>query len=585
MAGSVFSQNLYKKPQEIINPSVIQAARQNLQSQNPDALKAVIELTSELSRYTEQFVDAKSIEDERRADALSYENINVNTARLIEFYRLKQYDRSYTLGESPYLSEIHSLLGRAYEIADQPAKALLHYENALRYSSPEKMCSQSENPGEDEYLAMAEAFSEPDRIAQTENTAEKNDAEKARPLILSYGDVKRRHTEAVKRIDVVRAEKIRGIPGSDPAAVKLKADALKAELDGITSSLKILYNGSYLNFCKAKNSSNADLFYRMSQITKKTANKNNTSLSAYADLLESAQRLDPENLIYLDELVSYYKNRGMLTRAIDLLERRIKTSLKAKNSEDLSEHYFLLGGLYSDGKNYILAAESYEKYFQSEKDPGKLKRAFLPLADLHFKKTGNLNRALELYEAHVSSENISQENPNRLLLLEKRYDTFLNTAGIYRRKQRTEKEEKNLSEAVLIFRSLEKESEALILEKVELQKKINALKVKLFDENEETPELAAYYRLLRVDKPELERKISNYKIRMDSMFIEKPLERMAVLAEYQRRYSDAVDLHTEIVRRNRGKERDRSRNNLERIQLTLQDGLYRKPELPPVFER
>jgi hypothetical protein len=85
--------------------------------------------------------------------------------------------------------------------------------------------------------------------------------------------------------------------------------------------------------------------------------------------------------------------------------------------------------------------------------------------------------------------------------------------------------------------------------------------------------------------PRIEKREEQYRIRLDALSIQIVLERLAILARYDRNFNRAVDLYTEIVRRGKGNERDRARTNIERIQLTMADGIYRDPDLPPEFER
>ncbi|MDH5655905.1 MAG: hypothetical protein OEZ34_08355 [Spirochaetia bacterium] len=582
--SGLLSQNVYKRPHEVINETVLADAEAELSSDNPEADRTIRELSEELAKYTSQFVEYRSIADERRYESLNYKNINPDTSRLIASYRKRKYDRTYYFGESPFLMRIHRSLGLAWEKMGKKQKAVQSYMTSLRYSSFEPKCS-SETVSEAQYEVMAKSFADADRIAQSQNDGDSAGASEARELILAFASLKRRYDESIRRVDTARARAVRGIPGESEAEALQNRDRLKSEFDISVERLNSLYKNSYLPFCQKRRGETGQIIYRIARISKEISETvESANLKNYADMLEFAHSLDERNPVYLDELIKYYKNTGNKKRAIDLNETLISV-MEMEKSDLLPEQYFRIAGLYSDTRNFILSAESYEKFYALENNAAIKSRAFIPLADLHFRRTGNLDRALELYEAYQALPEDERKYPYDLMGKEVRYDSFVKTAAIYRRKQRTDKENQALSEALEIFRNLENEKIGILKEKNELQIQINDLKKNLFNEDEDTDELRRYYRLLRIDMPRVKKREEQYRIRLDALHVQKVLERLAVLARYERNFNRAVEMYTEIIRRGRGKERDRARVNIERIQLTMKDGFYRDPVLPPDFER
>ena len=581
---SIYSQSVYKRPQEVIDAAVIAESERALLEQDPPLEEVIRNLDSELQKYTSQFVENKLIADERRAGILNFRNMNSETARLISLYRKNKYDPTFYFGESPYLARIHRALGSAWEMANEKQKAVNSYMTSLRYASFESEC-RNEKPGEAEYISMAKSFSDPDRIAQSADSAEKTDAEEARGLIERYAGLKRRYEESVKNIDTARARFARGQPGESVAQAVQNSDLLRTEYEASVARLSEIYANSYLPFCTDRHKNTAQIVYRIARVSLEISEKADSEhRQNYADMLELAHSLDQNMPDYIEELILYYKNTGNKTRAIDLAEKSVK-KLEAEKSEKLAENYFRLAGLYADTRNYILAADAYEKYLKAESDDAIKSKAYIPLADLHFFRTGNNARALSLYTAYLDAPDVPGKYPLDLMEKEIRYDAYVKTAAIYRKNQRTENETVSLEKAVETYRLLEGEKNKTDAEINELQIKINTLKKDLFDSDEESPLLREYYRLLRIDMPQLKEKEERYRIRLSAMLVESVLERLAVLSIYDRKFNRAVELYTEIIRRGRGHERDRARENIQKLQLTMQDGIYRHPALPPEFER
>jgi hypothetical protein len=94
-----------------------------------------------------------------------------------------------------------------------------------------------------------------------------------------------------------------------------------------------------------------------------------------------------------------------------------------------------------------------------------------------------------------------------------------------------------------------------------------------------------YYRLQRIELAQAMEQTGYVHTRVDSMNIGQVLERQAYLAERQRNFDLAREKYRELVVRGTGPEQSRARENLERLRLSLADGLLRPPSLSPDFER
>ncbi|MDH6308437.1 tetratricopeptide (TPR) repeat protein [Dysgonomonas sp. PFB1-18] len=112
------------------------------------------------------------------------------------------------------------------------------------------------------------------------------------------------------------------------------------------------------------------------------------------EMLEEAQKLDPDNFIYPYEIAFAYYLKKDYQRAIKLL----KKSEKHKNVSDLT--YQLLGNSYDYSNNRKEAIKTYEKGLKKFPFSGKL---YLELGVVQMSED-NYNKALDYFEKGISVE-------------------------------------------------------------------------------------------------------------------------------------------------------------------------------------
>jgi len=576
--------NLYEPPSALIDPAAIERAEALVADPAADPLEAIALLTQQLKLYSRQFVENKRIEDERRSEALSYKNMDVNMTRLISLFRHLESGRGFFIGESPYLFRIHSALARAYERLSRNSHALNHYVMALRYVTFDGGC-RVDPAGEKEkealYLAMARTFADGERIKEEGGRAAQ--AAQFRTLITEYVATKKRYEEAVKRVDVAEAELVRGTPRETPDEARSKRDALKQELDAVSGRLEAIRQGEFQDYCTKKGESLASNFYAIASLLDREEKDGKKSGNARVMMLEMTLKVDPTHEKAMEELIVELKNTRRNERAIDLEEKFIAQSKGSASPL----HYRRLGGLYLDVKNYLKGAEALERYLSVETDGEKKREAILLLANTHFRRTGRIKRANELYQQYLKTSPPVDPNGEILKRSETRkliYGIHRSIASIYRREQRSDREIEHLNDAIEQVRIIEKELDDAVAARDELQKQINTLKLALM-EKEDPGTLREYYRLLRLELPDRKQRVDFIRSRLRALHHTELLERLAFLAQRERDFRGALTLYAEIIRKGRGAEVTRARKNIDQIEATLNDGIYREPALPPAYER
>ena len=240
--------------------------------------------------------------------------------------------------------------------------------------------------------------------------------------------------------------------------------------------------------------------------------------------------------------------------------------------------------MYTDRQNYIRAAEAFEAYI-AVAGAAAGPAALLNLADVHFERTGRFARARELYERYLLERGQAPVDlRERCEYHATAYRIQRNLASIARRERRTDPEKAALDSARESYALIEADYARSVEQEQDLRRQMLALKAQLRNRTE--PDLEEqYYTLLERDIPEAGAAAGFLRSRLASLNVAGILERQAFLAARERRFRDAQSLYREIVSRGTGEQAVRARQNIERINLTLADGLLRPPVLPPDFER
>ncbi|MBI3394660.1 MAG: hypothetical protein HY042_02380 [Spirochaetia bacterium] len=618
---------LLKKPYEVIVESNIRRLETEAAGQQPDCESVIRSATREVSAYTAQFVQDRRIADERRTQRSSLVDLDKNSARLIALLRGKSYAESSFLGEHPYMVRLHTVLGRCYELMDQPYRASSEYAMAFRYMGIEQPFQEiPKDKGDAEremsWRFMAAGFGDPDRAKQETDPAEKSDAERVQALLREYEDTRVKVEEARKAVDVAASVKARGGTADVVKARQTVAD-VEQRLETTKQALESIRNGSYKKYHEKKSRTAGILAFRLANLVKKleTENKKTARLLnrssfyrgvgtgelgeertelrnfvGYGIFLEFAHKLDPFNKTYVGLLADEYRSSRDLEQAAAFEERYIELASKegaatpddAKLKQDLAAHYLKLGGIFTDKKNYILAAKAYEEALSRSVDNDPASSVRLHLADIYFKHTGNFAGAETLLRNALNAldknDAAALSDRPRTELRTSKYKIASQLASIDRRSRRTEQERADLAKARTEFMAVEADYKLLEKAADNIQTQILALKRQLLNQEDDNLQ-KDYYKLLRIDLPQAKSNADFLRVRLNALNLPVVLERLAVLALRDRNFEGARDLYREIVTRGNGDQGTRARQNVERINLTLADGLLRDPVLPTDFER
>ncbi len=604
---------LYLPPGRIMDGQVIENARNALlEGGDLDSLES--DLKEQLSIYQGQYLDGKRTYYERRISPMLQLDSSAQSIRKFVENRDRLPGARAFMGDDPYLFWTHKALGRIYENRDETDAALNHYREAIRYTHLELPYRESQTVTESEkLLRMILSYSDPSRLSQELDTDVIAQADEVSKIAVGYGSLLDSLDEAKKQIYVEESKAARGQP-ADIAGARSILDTLSSEKKSADSRINEIFNNSYRPYLDRKRADVADTMYRIARILRKKEQDLKDSLrleagdsfyrgkgdatgipvsnpgdnTGYENWLESARRMMPENALYNQLLAEHYERSGKYEYAIDRLKDFIEISKKTSGSkEDIAEAHFTLGGLYIQLKDYITGAEHYETYISMVQPENARLLSLLYLADIHFQHTGKINRADELYmgwldrqKSGMSGETIEEKSGK----IENAYRVKKNLSIIAKRNQRTSREKKFLALCLEDFNSLRgmqnQQNDALLA----LEKRINELKrVLLHGEKDE--EQRDYFRLLRIEKPEVERVLGILEKSRRTMDIATLLERMAYLAQRDRDFSQAIIYYRKILDEGRSDQITRARKNIDLINQTLVDGYLRNPILPPNFER
>lgn len=594
---------------DLLDPALIDRA-ENLAGSDSDLSEVLPDLERMIHEYDLQFLTGKRTAYERRVDPLLEKRLDPDELR--KLYRdrfLVDAPISY-LGNNPLLFRLHRVTGLAYERSGRTQDALNEYLTALRYTPLESPYREEEEvPGM--LFRMLASFASPDRMDLESDEQIQQSARNARNLAEEYFRLRREVREAEKRIDVEQAKAARNQPSRIGAATE-DLERLSSRLEQVETSIGEVYRGSYRDYSRRENTTHAEVFYRIAGMvrTLELENKERTRIKnarsflkgqggvpginhsvyrnfpGYRKWMELALELWPDNLTYLEELAGELKNSRKIERAIHLEEKYLALAQSRGNipAETLAVHTYDLGSMYMEIKNYLKAAESFERSFSygSFAGEGELPRIRM-LADLHFHHTGRMDRAKTLYQDYLRR---IQEQPlpeaswqgpvDRSVAV---YTVHKNVAQIYKTEIRPELERQALESAREAFQSVETRFQQLEGEKTAVQERINAMKKELLAGEEERLQ-REYFRALRMELPEVERRLAYIRAKRDSMNLPVLLERLAWLAGRRKEFDQALSYYREIVARGDGQQIQRARTNIGRINSFLRTGSLKAPLLP-----
>ncbi|MBU45650.1 MAG: hypothetical protein CMN76_20750 [Spirochaetaceae bacterium] len=633
LAGSVAAEepaSLYQKPQDIYDQVTIRALEQRLESGQPlDALAEEVE--RQIARYTSQFSAEKRIQVERQQIPEGKKHWDVNLVRLVRLARNKEPGARYFLGYSPYLYRLHVLLGQCYERQGDLRRALSEYNQAFRYNPVEIPYSAllpadapingnqlSDEQREKIYLSMLDGFANPDRIAQESNNQWAQEARRFRELMERYTELKKDLEQQRKQPAVARSVLLRG-GQADPAAEQRRLEAMQNQMQTIVNQMEAIRTGSFAAYKENLELTSGDLVFRMAEITKEIEKENKqhqrltqksqfygdsptvpertefSNFVGYGILLELAHRIDPDRLKFLEALSEEY-SRSRKTgyaiefekRFLELASRRNQANPGSVDQERINQRMNNLAGLYTDERRYLKAIEIYEQLLNAvtadQETRGILSRnqqARFHLAELYYKHTGKHRRSMELYDQVLNALPNQPQDDFRLEMERQRLRFRIreHLAGLNRKIRKTAAEKTELDAARNIYFEVEGQRDRILQEQTDLKEQILTLKQEL--RTSDDPDVRRqYYRLLYIQQPDVDERLSEARTRLESMDIGTVLERRAFLHLQDHEFDAAIALYNEMLGRAESRAASRARKNIILVNRTLEDGILRRPELP-----
>ncbi len=608
------------------------AEANQVQGTNPNFEEIIKGATEELQKYYEQFVTNKSILYERQNTNYDYRFYDKNTLRLLSQSLQVTKEKPFFQGQRPYLQRLHLVLARAYSHSKNfkrdNNKALQEYKNSLRYTVIEPFFSEIDTPSTNsiiqkkipvtrylpQYEWMQNTFCDSERLQEEENQGIIQAAQKFTNEYQKFLEAQKNYKKAQDKAAIVRFE---NAPENIELVEREEREQNEKEkvLNESMSILEKVRLNEYKDYVENYRVSSAKIVFEMAQIIKIIELENRITLAhmkratlvqganhessinyentefvneAYTIALELAHKINPFEVLYIKELSNEYRKAGATRNAIYYYGKYIHAIEKNANAEDeLRNSYLRLAGLYIQEKNDIQASIAYENYLKLEKDVKLRGRALLALADLHFKKTGKYNRALELFQEWRSLvEKVEKERADDIFVNQKEllYEVLQKIARIYNLKLDKKNEKLSLEKNISIFSQLENELSLLEREVQSLLEQERVLKKELYQINDERKQKE--YFLLKdktlVNKKR-ERDIKASKLR--SLNHPRTLERLALLYVSERSWSKVEELYKQILRIGSSEQITRTRKNLEGLEAKKKEGKVFIPLLAPDFDR
>ncbi|MCX7632179.1 MAG: hypothetical protein N2Z22_02465 [Turneriella sp.] len=366
---------------------------------------------------------------------------NVNLQRLFMRDLLARPQPGFLIKEAPNIALLHYNYALAQKKLKKPYHAAYHFAQSLRYRS---LRFDDTIYTDRDRLQLVKAGSQ--EIADAENYRKLKEA-----LQQKEREKLRLEEELIVLDDQARSPK----PAELVEAERQRQKQLLAEREQQLRQSLARVRGEYeqlkkefaqaeerfVEYAKAYNRRSADMLVEMAELVRqiedaikersKVLNKKvlyktsfnqtlqhdysqNRQFTAYANILEAASRLDPENPRTSFLLAEEYRTSQEVSRSIDAYERALKANEKPRENFALSEEqvrraHAALGALYYAKNRFVDAAYFYEKAYNSTNDAREKQNLGWQLAKLHVEKTGNYARARQLLESYL--EQIAALNP------------------------------------------------------------------------------------------------------------------------------------------------------------------------------
>jgi len=409
---------------------------------------------------------------------------NVNLQRLFMRDLLAKTQKAFIIKEAPNIALLHYHYAQAQMQLKKPYHAAYHFGAALRYRS---------------LRLDDEIYTNVDRLQLVKTgsaeIADANSYRDAKKLLEEKTKEKQRlEEELILADDKARSPAQVNTTGTfaNVEAQKEKSRELLARVRGEFDKAKAGFEEAkkkYAEHEKSYNRKSADMLIEMAGLVRqledsikersKVLNKKalyktnfnqtlqhdysqNRQFTAFANVLEAATRLDPENPLTNFKLAEEYRTSQDVSRSIDSYEHALEANAAPRAGFELKEEqvnkaHASLGALYYAKSRFVDSAFFYEKAWKSAPDGREKQNLSWQLAKLHVEKTGNYDRAIDLFEKYL--ENLKTLNPSdisdRTQWIKERFSANRYLLHMYGKKNAPPQVLRTMKEAEAAHRDLE----------------------------------------------------------------------------------------------------------------------------------
>ncbi len=547
-----------------------------------------------LSEYYSQFIEEKRIEEERQragefTDKKNNFNVNlffrthsgkvstssnVNAIRLYSAQEQSIFGPSYLIRDSETLYRTHFNLAKLYREVGEKHKAMEHFLACFRYRN---------------FSPTEENFERENGLREMLNVEHKNKLQTHAKVRKELEDLKQKVRQEEDEIHALEAEALRNSIVSrttfnfNSREYKVKLEAKKQELENKQKEYEKSKQENFLPVVIQRGEENANALLELANLVRELEAdekvKQNikqaypvsynklTNFPSYVSILEFSHRLSPENPEIIKKIAEEYKSVGKKKEALGfyLKYESLPKERFLNPKEDVS---LMLGMLYSDLGQFVLAAPYYELHFQNLNLEQKFNFAYF-LGEFFLKKLGNFEKSHEYFQKFLESPKDSTQPST----LKKLTIAYFGISKYYKNIQQSDKEEKNLQEAyknmTQLKQLLEKNTQELNQKKEELLK----LKQGLLYATE-SGELEMYREEEKKLALEIE-KLSEIKNLYHSLPKYELLIRLAKVYESQNDYKKAKAYLREIIDFGTEVEVSSVLKNIQRLEKIEKDGIFR----------
>lgn len=622
------NQRKFKLPSEVISSDKLNRIYSE-RDENPDA--RIESIKQVLNDYYTQFIEDKATQDDREKAgkfkdesgnvALQYKNnsgtfpvnSDPNSVRLLINNQKFRLSESHLIRDSEILYRLHSKLAELYETKKNLSKAIESYTAALRYrnySNTEERFLQVKEKAK-EKLSESPVKREYDSSVLVELSEEE------RNLWLNYKSLKEENEKLAK--DLQDAEDRQHVIGSRFATGEITAqdresqektnlvtiNSLRESKNKKSSEWESFQKEKFEPFLKKKNREDSSFILKFANAIKQSENENkdrlkvrnkadnlgqsvfvvadtnkNSNFPGYTSMVEFALRIDPENETGVRMLADEFRSSGKKKNAIDYYIKYLKlVSEKEASKERDAETYQVyrhIAGLYTEVKQYVLAASYYDKLSIINKERGLNDSSlYYQLGEFYQHRIGDHEKSSENFKKWLETRDEKQgDSVDTARSISMQFNAHFGISVYYRQMQNPEEEAFYLGKAYGNFKSLQDllKSEE---EKVSgLRDEANKIKKELLTVNSDS--VLNEYREAQNNLEEGQSSMKSVRASYDSIRKTNMLFRMTSLEEDERNFKKAKELFQEIVNVGNENEVNTALRNIERIRKTEVDGILRK---------